>query len=31
MIENIVVKISLEAPEIPAVVKVESKSYHIKD
>lgn len=28
--ENIVVKVSNEAPNLPAVVKVNGKSYHIK-
>lgn len=29
--ENVVLKIFTEAPKLPAVIKVDGKTYHIKD
>jgi hypothetical protein len=29
--ENIIVKVSSEAPKLPAVISVDGKTYHIKD
>jgi hypothetical protein len=29
--DNVVVKISNEAPSLPAVIKVDGKTYHIND